>query len=328
MIKFIKSLLLKREAVLFDTPLFIVKSFIAVMLGFVLFNNNSFLGKDMISLLLGLMLTLQPVNVSGLKSGWDQISASIIGGGITALIVVIGGINFITVPLAVAVTLYITLRINWRSMSVIAVFTSIYMTQFIQLTAVGEPSMYLTFRLRLFSMGTGILIAVLMNFIFSLVFYRTMIKKRTVFVIEQLVGIMKDFSMFCSDGKTADAEELKKRMVALFGDIDYVLGSISDIRRKKTKAGITGHFIEILGELRNINHFILDIAMDADDKEYTSGNIRNFKNVALELNSLNSIIQKKAEASWEPGEYNGTDRNVERIYGSMRKISLLAISKA
>lgn len=327
MIKFIKSLLLKREAVLFDTPLFIAKSFIAVMLGFVLFSNNTLLGKDMISLLLGLMLTLQPVNVSGLKSGWDQIIASIIGGGVTALVVLIGGVNFITVPLAVAATLYITLRINWRNMSVIAIFTSIYMTQFIQLTAAGEPSMYLTLRLRFMSLGTGIIIALLMNFLFSLVFYRSMVKKRTVFVIEQLIGIMNDFIAICNGGKVSDTETLKKRIVVLFGDIDNVVVGISDIRRKKTKAGITGHFIEMLGELRNMNHYLLDLAMEAERYVSVCENIRDLENVVTELNNLDSIIQKKSEIPWDPGEYGGIDRNITRIHNSMQKISLFIQSK-
>jgi len=321
MIKFFKSLLLKREAVLFDTPLFIAKSFVAVMLGFLLFSNNSLLGRDMISLLLGLMLTLQPVNVSGLKSGWDQISASIIGGGVTALIVIIGGVNFITVPLAVAATLYITLRINWREMSVIAVFTSIYMTQFIQLTTGGELSMYLTLRLRLLSLGTGILIAIIVNFIFSLVFYRSMLKKRTVFTIEKLVH---SITVFINDHKSRDKrgfENLEKQIIKLFSDIDYIVGGLMDLRRKKTKDGKTGSFIKKLRELRDINHFLLDLVMLAEKEPPDEATISELMKIVELLKSLDAFISNKEEGEWLPGTYKGNNKNISRIFTSLNNIS-------
>lgn len=320
MIALIKNIFMKREAVLFDTPLFIVKSFAAVMLGYVLFSGNKLLGKDMISLLLGLMLTLQPVNVSGLKSGWDQIVASIIGGGVTAIIVLIGGVNFITVPLAVAATLYITLRINWRSMSVIAVFTSIYMTQFIQLTAAGEPSMYLTLRLRLLSLGTGVLIAVLMNFIFSLVFYRSMLRKRTIFAIEKIVNSIADFVIIQQSGDTTGYEVLEKQIIILFGDIDYIVGGLMDMKRKRTKDGKTGSFIRKLKELRDINHYLLDLVMLAENENPDESTIEGLQEVGKHLETLDIYISNKQKGQWAPGEYTGTSKNISRMYSSLNNI--------
>jgi hypothetical protein len=323
MIKLLKSILLKREAVLFDTPLFIAKSFAAVMLGYVVFSTNPLIGKDMISVLLGLMLTLQPVNVTGLKSGWEQLSASIIGGGVTALIVLVGGINFITVPLAVAATLYITLRINWRSMSVIAVFTSIYMTQYIQLTAAGEASMYLTLRLRFLALGSGILIAVFINFLFSLIFYRAMLRKRTVFTIEKLVSSIDSFVAILTEGIETEFDVLEKQIIALFGDIDYIIGGMMDIKRKKTKDGRTASFILKMKELRNINHYILDLVMMAED-EKPDGTIQiDLIHVRKQLESLDDYIGHKSDTGWAPGVYDGDNRNIFRIYKSLEKISHL-----
>lgn len=323
MVKFFRRILMKREAVLFDAPLFILKSFIAVMLGFVLFNKNPLLGKDMISLLLGLMLTLQPVNVSGLKSGLDQIVASVIGGGITALIVIIGGVNFITVPLAVAATLYITLRINWRSMSVIAVFTSIYMTQFIQLTTTGEPSMYLTFRLRLLSLGTGILIAVIMNFIFSLVFYKTMMRKRTVFTIEKLIEIITDYINNSEKDNSRNSEILEKKIIGLFGDIDYIVSGLMDIRRKRTKDGETILFIKKLKELRDINHLLLDLVMQSEDNKPDASVINEISDIKENLELLNTAINSKTLLDWTPSDFPTTNKNISRIQNSLKNISLI-----
>lgn len=323
MVDFLKRILMKREAALFDAPLFILKTFIAVMLAYVLFNDSNLVGRDMISILLGLMLTLQPVNESGLKSGKDQIVASIIGGCVTSLIVIIGGVNFITVPLAVAATLYITLRIDWRSMSVIAIFTSIYMTQFIQLTSSGEPSMFLTLRLRLLSLGTGILIAVIMNFLFSLVFYKSMMKKRTVFVIEKLVDAIKEFINISINGNEYNYENLEKKIILLFGDIDYIVGGLMDIRRKDARDGNTEIFIKKLKELRDINHLLLDLVMQAEYGRPDASTIGESEVIKENLEFLNNSIKKNTAGDWTPSDFPTTNKNILRIQKSLKKISLL-----
>ncbi|MDX1359608.1 MAG: hypothetical protein R3232_12310 [Clostridia bacterium] len=277
----------------------------------------------MISVLLGLMLTLQPVNVTGLKSGWEQLSASIIGGGVTALIVLVGGINFITVPLAVAATLYITLRINWRSMSVIAVFTSIYMTQYIQLTAAGEASMYLTLRLRFLALGSGILIAVVINFLFSLIFYRSMLRKRTVFTIEKLVSSIDSFVEILTGGIETEFDDLEKQIIVLFGDIDYIIGGMMDMKRKKTKDGRTASFILKMKELRNINHYILDLVMMSEDEKPDDSIKADLILVREQLENLDDYIGHKSDTGWAPVVYEGDNNNIRRIYKSLSKISHL-----
>lgn len=321
MIKFIKNILMKREAVLFDAPLFILKTFIAIMAGYILFNNHPLIGKDMISVLFGLVLTLQPVNVSGLKSGWDQVSASLIGGVVTIIIVLIGGVNFITVPLAVALTLYITLRINWRSMSVIAVFTSIYMTQFMQLNAGGDPSMLLTFRLRLLALGSGVLIAIIINFIFSLIFYKSMVKKRTIFTIEKITESIIELIKVLKTKSGSGYGNLEKKVVGLFGDIDYIVGGLMDIKQKNTKGKKTEIFIFKLRELRDINHYVLDMVMIAEEYGPEDNLVSELEFVASRLISLDEYINNNNSGDWPTANYHGANKNIIRINNSLNKIS-------
>ena len=321
MIKFLKNILMKREAVLFDAPLFILKTFIAIMAGYALFNNHPLIGRDMISVLFGLILTLQPVNVSGLKSGWDQVSASLIGGVVTSIIVIIGGVNFITVPLAVALTLYITLRINWRRMSVIAVFTSIYMTQFIQLTAGGDPSMLLTFRLRLLALGSGVLIAIIVNFVFSLIFYKSMVKKRTIFTIEKIIESIIELNKVIKTEGGAGYSSLEKKIVGLFSDIDYIVSGLMDLKRKNTKGGRTKMFILKLRELRDINHFVLDMVMLAEEYGPEDNLVSELEFVASRLISLDEYIKSNKAGDWPTANYHGTNKNIIRINNSLNKIS-------
>ena len=151
-------------------------------------HNNSVLKLDMISLLFGLMLTLEPVTLTGVRNGLNQIYASSLGALSTAIILYCFGINIWTVAISIAFTLYVGLKINWREVSVVAIFTSIYMTQYVQNTAAGQPSIFLTFRLRILALGVGIVIAILFNFLFSLFSYRSMIYKRITFLLGSTIS--------------------------------------------------------------------------------------------------------------------------------------------
>lgn len=155
---------------LFDSPLYMLKAFLSVMTGYLLFSQHTIIGKDMISVLFGMMLSLEPVNISGIKSGLAQFEATILGGLVTAAIITLAGVNLITVPLAVMMTLYISILLDWRNISPVAFFTSIYMTQYIQFTAGGDPSMLLTLRLRLMALGAGVFVAIAFNFYFHYFF--------------------------------------------------------------------------------------------------------------------------------------------------------------
>ena len=59
----------------------------------------------MISLLFGLMLTLEPVTLTGVRNGLNQIYASHLGALSTAIIIYCFGINIWTVAISMAFTL-------------------------------------------------------------------------------------------------------------------------------------------------------------------------------------------------------------------------------
>ena len=153
--------MLKKEARLFDAKEFIIKTFLAVLIGYILGNSVEYLNKDMISLLFGMMLTLEPVNITGIRNGFEQIKASFIGAIVTGVIVSFLGINPLTTAISVACTVYVCILINWKQMSVVAVFTSIYMTQYVQIDSLGNPSQLLTLKLRLSALLTGVLKSIL-----------------------------------------------------------------------------------------------------------------------------------------------------------------------
>lgn len=240
-----KRFRLSRQALLFDSPLYIVKAFVSMLTAYMLFKNHGLIGRDMISVLFGMMLTLEPVAAAGLKSAWEQVAATLLGGVTAAVLVAVFGVNAVTAALAVSLTLFIALKINWRFVPPVAIFTAIYMTQYIQTDAAGAPSMLLTLRLRLVALTAGIVVAMVYNGLFSLFFYKGMLRKRTLYVTEALLEAIALYR----DGSAAAS---KNRLTALFGDIDLV----------RSHTGARGaSYAEVLGALRDMTHYILNEVM-------------------------------------------------------------------
>ncbi|GAU79383.1 aromatic acid exporter family protein [Fusibacter sp. 3D3] len=247
-----KRILLSREAMLFDSPLYILKSFMSVMTAYLLFHNHSIIGKDMISLLFGMMLTLEPVTVSGLRSGISQLKASWLGGVTSAVVLAIFGVNWITIPLAVAITIYVSLIGNWKEVSAVAIFTAIYMTQYIQYNASGMPSVLLTLRLRLLALTAGIIIAVFYNFVFSKFFYKKMLHKRLTYVLEKMHYFLTTYQSV-SDFNTLN--RIKNEAMSLFKDIDVIFSHTPDLRMNANSQ------VRLISELKNLNHYIIEIIL-------------------------------------------------------------------
>ena len=278
---------LGRQATLFDSYLYVLKGFLSIFTGYILFHEHTILGKDMISLLFGMMLTLEPVNIIGIKSGLNQIKATILGGIVTAVLVSLFGINAITIPLGVALTMYISLKFNWRFVSPVAIFTAIYMTQYIQLDAMGEPSMWITLRLRVLALGAGIAIAILYNYLFSLAFHRSMLRKRLVYIVESLEMHLETYLV---EEATGDLKGLKGNITSLFSDIDLVISHLLDIRRKGSSYEQYG---VALSELRDFTHYFLDVIMYRMKHESGVADLQLLGQFRLLLIETQKVIENK-----------------------------------
>lgn len=260
--KFFGNLKLSRQAMLFDSYLYVLKGFLSILTGYLIFHSHDIIGRDMISMLFGMMMTLEPSNIIGIKSGFAQIKASILGGAVSAIFVMILGVNAFTIAIAVAITMYVSLRFNWRFVSPVAIFTAIYMTQYIQLDAAGDPSMLLTFRLRLMALIAGIAVAVLYNYIFSKFFHNRMLRKRVVYVVESL---SEHLDTYIREEKSGDLKALKSAITTLFADIDLIVSHLTDFTQMKQLKN--GHGVEYrkyavaLSELRDFTHYLLDVIM-------------------------------------------------------------------
>ncbi|HEX3022989.1 MAG TPA: aromatic acid exporter family protein [Lachnospiraceae bacterium] len=260
-------ILLKKEAYLFDTKLYIVKAFISVLTAYAIVRNLPLVNKDMISVLFGLMMTLEPVTVTGIRSGYNQITATILGALATAIIVAVFGINIWTVAISISATLFLCLKINWREVSAVAIFTSIYMTQYAQCTENGELSMILTFQLRILALGIGVLLAILYNFLFSLFFYKRMERKRIAHILVTLSGHLKQTRIGIANRDIDIINQERQVIPRTFSSIDWLTSLIRDkdkevkVRRKliqKSSKEDTVAYLSVLIALRSITHLIYD----------------------------------------------------------------------
>lgn len=263
----IRSLQLKKEANLLDSKWFILKTFLAIGTGFLVFSHVPFVNRDMITVLFGLVLTLEPVNTAGLKNGWDQVFASFVGAASTSLIILLFGVNPITIGASVALTLYVCLLLNWKSVSAVALFTAIYMTQFLQMDASGNPDVGITFLLRFAALGSGVMVAIIYNYIFSLFQYRQISNKRSIFLMKQVLANMASMKEALKNQVGKACQSLRGSLIETSNSIEWVSSHFDGMIKESGRSFFyTPLQIETLNrskerimELRNIAHLLYDV---------------------------------------------------------------------
>jgi len=289
----LKRLLIDQEASLFDTKEFLLKAFAAVLLGTVVGEMIPYVAKDMISLLFGMILTLEPVNLTGIRHGYDQVKATIFGAIITGIILSIFGYAGWTTALAVTATLYISLLINWREFSVVAVFTSIYMTQYIQTNHLGEPSVLATFQLRIIALLTGVGIALLMNWVFSIFAYRHMIEKRLYFLLQDLEKKMGQLGHMMTSKDYQEATQVMKSFAAYFSQLDWIYNTILDYKKdplvigKSKKIKKLNHLEAMAEIVREMTHLTYDYIYRGSKGEERYKFIKDYQLFLEQMKDLN-----------------------------------------
>lgn len=306
---------LKKEAVLLDSGLYIAKAMCAISVGYVLGNAFSITRLDMISVLLGVMYNLEPINVSGLKGGLNQLFASTIGALITGFLVYIMGyqITFVTVALGIGLTLYVSLKIDYRMVSPVAIFTSIYMTQLLQTNDLGQPSVLLTFRLRILALGLGIGIALFFNFLFSIIYYKQIGRKRVEFVkIQTIKALNHTISGLENNDLSSNTEFI---LASTFNDVDMVKSNLESMMKEKyipfnqkEKARLNDLY-EIVMHMKNMTHCAYDCLFIANTRQDTiePQDLDAMRTLVTKLEEIDFLNVNKSEQNIEiPENDNGT----------------------
>jgi len=320
---------LNRDAVLFDSKLYIVKAMMAIATGYVIGVGLPLTRLDMISVLLGVMYNLEPINILGIKGGISQLIASSLGAACTAVLIVFFGINAFVIAVSMALTLYLSLKINWRMVSPVAIFTCIYMTQYVQKDALGNPSIWLTYRLRIAALGLGVLIAIFYNFIFSFLYYRRIAYKRLQFTKDQLLNGL-EYTQKQLEGKCDNQNrEYITLFPSIFNDLDLVYSNISIMINEASYSFNLLHpeklktIQKILKYFRDINHLAYDINFVAcrgyKDSKFDNEGIEVLKKCIQMLRRADFTVKvNNIELNYKR---NTSDKNDSRINSNINSIS-------
>jgi hypothetical protein len=327
--KFFQIVGLKREAVLLDSRLFIVKAMLAISVGFIAGRALPITRLDLVSVLLGVMYNLEAVNVLGLRGGLNQLLASTLGALTTGVLVVLMGyqISFVTVALGIGLTMYIALIIDYRMVSPVAIFTSIYMTQLLQSDAMGQPSVILTFVTRIAALGLGVAIAILFNFLFSVFYYRQLGRRRVEFVKLKVV-----------EGLRATHEALVRQsplnatnaLAGAFNDAEMVKSHLETLgveRRvpinRREKAHLD-HYLAIVIELKNMLHLAYDAVyvVDREKRAIQEAELEVLTVLIAALNASDlSAGVHVTEVEWPLGPLSSYDPSSARLYADFRAMA-------
>ncbi|MFP4698018.1 MAG: FUSC family protein [Eubacteriales bacterium] len=331
--KYFDFLRFKKEAYLFDSRIYIIKSFLAIITAYLIALQHPLLRLDMISILFGLMMTLEPVTISGIKSGWEQIYATVIGAVTTLAIIYFFGINGITVALSVSFTLYVCIHMNWRFVSPVAIFTAIYMTQYVQKTVEGKPSPVLTFRLRIVALIFGVSIAILYNYLFSVFSYKKLAQKRLLYILDKSKEVISNMVLSFNNYKN----DIEKAIIAIKecdNTIEWVLEHINDIekditynRNRKTKIIIFKTIIEKLKEINRINNDSCYYLQNSNN--ITGKYIQRYKEIEKNIEDISkAIIEENSCLKSLPqiiGEKEHSNRLEENLFYIDRLINEIII---
>jgi len=286
--KWIQWIGLKQEAILLDSWLYILKSMVAISIGYLCARAIPITQLDTISVLLGVMYNLEPTNISGLRSGFNQMLASSLGAITTGFLVYLMGynVNAITIAVGMGFTLFIALKIDYRMVSPVAIFTSIYMHQLIQKDPLGNPSIWLTFRLRIMALGLGIAIAIISNFVFSFIYYRKIGKKRLEFAkIQSVLGLMKSKNILTNE--THLESDINNIVFAhLFTDIEMVKTNIEAMLKERYLP-----FNQKEHKNLRLIHSMISSIKVMMHLAYDSNYIKEDKQVSVPLEIINHIDQ-------------------------------------
>jgi hypothetical protein len=265
----------------------------AISVGFVLGRTFSITRLDMISVLLGVMYNLEPINVSGLKGGINQLLASTLGALITGFLVYLMNyqISFATIALGIGLTMYVALKIDYRMVSPVTIFTSIYMTQLLQTNALGQPSVLLTFRLRILALGLGVLVAMVFNLLFSLFYYKKIGRKRVEFVKLHSINAIKHTIKGLQNPQLIQSSEFV--LASVFNDVDMVKANIETMMKErfvpfnhKERVQLS-KLLEVVMHIKNMTHCAYDNLFIAHNLGETIE--------PNDLNQMNEIVNKLEE---------------------------------
>jgi hypothetical protein len=284
---------LRKEAVLLDSHLYIIKAMTALIFAYSFATRLPLVSLDLVSVLLGVMYNLEAANVLGLKGGLNQLLASTLGALVSGVVVVLFGyqIGAFSVALSMGLTMWVALKIDYRLVSPVAIFTSLYMNLLLQSNSLNQVSIGLTFAIRLAALSFGIGVALLFNFIFSFVYYQNLAFRRLelvkTLIVQALNGSLEHLTAARPTRTALDS------LVSNFNDVDTTKRHVESLLHERFTLSVQqrAHVETILAsmvEYKNILHLIYDVLylQQAQGLSLSADQIQRLQGIAQQMSQL------------------------------------------
>ena len=106
------------------------------------------------------------------------------------------------------------------------------------------------------ALAAGIIVALFYNYLFSQFFYKKMLNKRIVFLIESFLKVLSNYDL--------PYMEQKQMTASFISEIDSIQGIFMDFKKEKGRA-VKSH--RLLWYLRDLAHYWMDHLMELEDHE-------------------------------------------------------------
>ncbi len=216
---------------------------------------------DLLSPAFVAVLCIQPTVYTGIRRGLQEFFVSLLGAIFSLIFVLPYGINLITVPLTVAFTIYVAIKLHLDDSISIAIFTVLYITLF-----PGE-SVIKTTEIRFFSIVIGILSASFVNYLVSFVrykylFYTRLLRASEIIYIRfnQLVDSIYDKDVETLNSLLPEIDQIYKQLSNLKKELNDIRKEIN-IRKRPGGMSVTAAFYmeRILSHYEVIIHHLYDL---------------------------------------------------------------------
>ncbi len=237
----------------------VVKSAVAVFIS--LYISKLLNLPDLLSPSFVAVLCIQPTVYTGIKRGSQEFFVSLLGAVLSLLLVLPYGINLITVPITVALTIYIAIKLKLDDSIPIAIFTVLYITLF------PMKSIWVTTKIRFLSILLGIGSASLVNYLISFVRYKYLFYSRILRVVEITYSKFSAFLEAVFDKDWQQLNNLLNSIDQTYKQVNDLKGEITDIQKeikiRKSPGGINKNtaftMVLILTNIEIIIHHLYDL---------------------------------------------------------------------
>lgn len=261
--------------------------------------------QDLISACFVALVCTSPTVFTGLRRGIEQLTASVLGGVITTLLLLLLPRHPLLLGLAMALTVRAAFVVGYWRTYLVAGFTVIY----IYILPFDSPAT--AFSQRMLSVGIGILSATAVNFGISTFGARSLFTRRLRLVREALAGACERIAATAGNPeRTADAPRLLDPVLGLLSQLEPELGDFVREGQLGGRSDPRRVFQLQARALARAAHYVKELAFHLEQHPHDAAPV-------TALHAVRDILRGNASA-WRPEQAGDWAADAERAVAAAR----------